>query len=45
MKKVFTTYLSDFRGKIILEVDGTDEEITASKKIIDDALFQAGLDF
>lgn len=43
--KVFTTYLPHFQGKIILEVDGVDEEIIASKKIIDEALFQAHLNF
>lgn len=37
-KLVFQSYLKNYDGKIILEVEGTDEEIVASKKIIDEAI-------
>ena len=37
-KLVFQQYLQGFDGKIILEVDGTDEEIIASKRVIDKAV-------
>lgn len=35
---VFNTFLQGFDGRIILEVDGTDEELIQSKKLIDDAI-------
>lgn len=35
---VFQKYLSDFNGRIILEIDGTDNNIISSKKIINEAL-------
>lgn len=38
---VFSKYLHDYDGRIILEVIGNDEEIIESKKIIDAAIFRA----
>lgn len=38
---VFSKYLHDFGGRVILEVIGDDEEITESKKIIDIAVSHA----
>ena len=35
---VFKNYLPKFNGRIILEIDGTDEEIVISKQIIEQAL-------
>ncbi len=35
---VFKQYLSGFSGRIILEIDGTDEEIILSKNIIEQAI-------
>lgn len=37
-KLVFRKYLKGYDGRIILEIDGTDEEILASKKILDEAI-------
>lgn len=37
-KEVFSEYLSNFEGKIILEVFQSDEEIIASKKVLDQCL-------
>lgn len=37
-KLVFQKYLRGYDGKIILEVDGSDEEIKQSKQIIDEAI-------
>jgi sugar phosphate isomerase/epimerase len=37
-KLVFQKYLKGFDGRIILEVDGTDEEILVSKKDLDEAV-------
>ncbi len=37
-KLVFRKYLQGFDGRIILEVDGSDDEIIASKRIIDEAI-------
>lgn len=36
-KLVFQKYLKNFSGRMILEIVGTDEEIIASKKVIDEA--------
>lgn len=37
-KLVFQKYLKEYDGRIILEIDGTDEEIITSKQIIDTAI-------
>lgn len=37
-KKVFQDYLKGYQGRVILEVDGSDEELIHSKKIIEDAI-------
>lgn len=37
-KFVFQNYLKGYDGRIILEIDGTDEEIINSKRIIDEAI-------
>lgn len=39
---VFREYLKGYSGRIILEVDGSDEDIIASKKIIDNAVKALG---
>lgn len=44
---VFQNYLHDYNGRIILEVDGTDEEIIDSKNILSQAVLhikQSGAD-
>lgn len=38
---IFRKYLKGFQGRIILEVDGTDEEIIQSKQVIDAAIQSA----
>ena len=43
--KVFTTYLPNFQGRVIIEVDGLDEEIITSKKILEEALTKSSLNF
>ena len=35
---VFSNFLHGFKGRVILEIDGTDEEIIKSKEIIDQAI-------
>ena len=40
-KVVFSQYLKGYDGRIILEIDGTDEEIAISKQIIDEAILLA----
>ncbi len=40
-KFVFQKYLHGFDGRIILEVDGTDEEIIASRRVIEEAVCYA----
>lgn len=42
-KLVFQKYLRDYDGRIILEVDGTDEEIIESRDIILEALSQTNM--
>lgn len=37
-KLVFQKYLKGYDGRIILEIEGTDEEIITSKRIIDMAI-------